>query len=130
MDAESALARYHPWFYAAAIYNFLWGALNGLFPDLFFRLIGAPLPTYLPLWQVVGMFVLVYAPAYWWVARFPVRHRHFIVIGLLGKILGPLGFIWSAASGQLPLAFGLTGVSPPQAPAPRARGDRRTYHRC
>lgn len=65
-------------------------------------------PNYLPLWQVVGMFVLVYAPAYWWVGRFPARHRHLIVIGLLGKLLGPAGFAWSAAGGHLPLAFGLT----------------------
>jgi hypothetical protein len=65
-------------------------------------------PEYLALWQVVGMLVAVYAPAYWWVARFPSRHRHLVIIGLLGKLLGPIGFAWSAASGQLPLAFGLT----------------------
>ena len=29
-------------------------------------------------------------------------------IGLLGKILGPLGFVWSAWGGSLPLAFGWT----------------------
>lgn len=108
---EAALRRYSPWFYAAALYNLVWGALTGLFPALFFEWIGAPLPNYLPLWQVIGMFVLVYAPAYWWVARFPARHRHLIVIGLLGKLLGPLGFIWAAARGELPLAFGLTLIS-------------------
>ena len=30
------------------------------------------------------------------------------MIGLLGKVLGPVSFIWSAGTGQLPLAFGLT----------------------
>jgi len=104
----ATLARYRPWFYAAALYNFVWGALNVLFPELFFRLVGMTPPNYPPLWQVVGMFVLVYAPAYWWAARFPARHRHLIVIGLLGKLLGPLGFVWSAWSGSLPLAFGWT----------------------
>ena len=104
----SSLARYRPWFYAAALYNFVWGAVNIFFPGLFFKLIGMSPPNYLPLWQVVGMFVLVYAPAYWWAARDPLRHRHFIVIGLLGKLFGPIGFIWSAFNGQLPLAFGLT----------------------
>jgi hypothetical protein len=54
------------------------------------------------------MFVLVYAPAYWWAARYPARHPHLILIGLLGKIMGPLGFLWSVATGQLPLAFGWT----------------------
>jgi hypothetical protein len=67
-----------------------------------------PPPNYPPLWQVVGMFVLVYAPAYWWAARYPARHRHLIVIGLLGKLLGPLGFVWSVAGGSLPLGFGWT----------------------
>jgi hypothetical protein len=106
--AEDALDRYRPWFYAAALYNFVWGSLNVIFPELFFLLVGMPPPNYPPLWQVVGMFVLVYTPAYWWAARFPVRHRHLIVIGLLGKLLGPLGFAWSVASGALPLAFGWT----------------------
>ena len=104
----NTLNRYRPWFYAAAIYNLLWGTINGLFPTFFFNLVGMPLPKYLALWQVVGMFVLVYAPAYWWAARHPAKHYHFIVIGLLGKILGPLGFVWSVYQGDLPLAFGWT----------------------
>lgn len=105
---QPSLAHYRPWFYAAALYNFLWGILNILFPRFFFDLIQVPPPNYLPLWQVVGMFVLVYALGYYWAARDPVRYRHYILLGLLGKIFGPLGFVWSAASGQLPLAFGLT----------------------
>jgi hypothetical protein len=65
-----------------------------------------PPPNYAALWQVTGMFVLVYAPAYWWAGRYPVRHRHLILIGLLGKILGPIGFVWAVATRQLPVAFG------------------------
>ena len=108
IDPEASLARYRPWFYAAALYNLAWGSLNIFFPQLFFRLIDVPAPNYPAVWQVVGMFVLVYAPAYWWAAREPARHRHLILIGLLGKLLGPIGFAWSVASGQLPLAFGWT----------------------
>ena len=108
MKGHDPLARYRPWFYAAALYNLLWGIVAILFPALFFGLIGMPEPNYPGLWQVVGMFVLVYAPAYWWVGRFPSRHRHLILIGLAGKVFGPIGFAWSAVTGQLPLAFGLT----------------------
>jgi hypothetical protein len=54
------------------------------------------------------MFVLVYAPAYWWAAQNPQQHAHLIALGLLGKLLGPIGFIWSLLTGQLPLAFGWT----------------------
>jgi hypothetical protein len=67
-ESSLNLLRFRPWFYAAALYNLLWGATNVLFPGLFFDLIGMDRPNYLPLWQVVGMFVLVYAPAYWWAA--------------------------------------------------------------
>ena len=106
--AHDSLARYRPWFYAAALYNLVWGSAGVLAPGLLFRLIGMPPPNYLSLWQVVGMFVLVFAPGYWWAARHPARHRHLIAIGLLGKVLGPLGFAWALAGGQLPLAFGWT----------------------
>jgi small multidrug resistance pump len=104
---EPALSRYSPWFYAAAVYNLLWGALNVLFPAWYFHFIRMPL-EYSPLWQVVGMMVGVYALAYWWTARHPERYPHFIIIGLLGKILGPIGFVWSCYHGRLPLIFGLT----------------------
>jgi small multidrug resistance pump len=102
------LNRYRPWFYAAALYNLVWGTINILFPKFFFDLIHEPQPSYPALWQVIGMFVLVYAPAYYWAGRDPARYRHLILIGLLGKICGPVGFVWSAATHQLPLAFGLT----------------------
>ncbi|HEY7122370.1 MAG TPA: hypothetical protein VH540_00335 [Ktedonobacterales bacterium] len=105
------LTRYRPWFYAAALYNLLWGSLTILFPQLFFQLIGAPVPSLLPLWQCIGMFVLVYAPAYFWAGRHPERHAHLITIGLLGKVLGPIGFVWAVANGQLPLAFGLVNLT-------------------
>ena len=110
-STSEGLARYRPWFYAAALYNLLWGSLIILFPRLFFQLIGAPVPSLLPLWQCIGMFVLVYAPAYFWAGRHPERHAHLIAIGLLGKVLGPVGFVWAVANGQLPLAFGLVNLT-------------------
>jgi small multidrug resistance pump len=106
--AVDAFARYRPWFYAAAAYNLAWGAIMSLFPGAYFRAIRMEPPNHPALWQVLGMFVLVYAPGYFWAARHPERHRHLIAIGLLGKLLGPLGFVWSARRRQLPLAFGLT----------------------
>ncbi len=54
------------------------------------------------------MMVLVYAPAYWWVARYPARHPHLVLVALLGKVLGPIGFGYALATGALPLAFGPT----------------------
>jgi len=111
LEQNDTLDKYRPWFYAAAIYNLIWGSVNIVFPNLFFELINMPSPTYPALWQVVGMFVLVYAPAYWWAARKPGYHRHLIVIGFLGKILGPMGFVWSVYQGQLPVVFGWTIIT-------------------
>ena len=65
-------------------------------------------PNYFVLWQCIGMFVLVYAPGYWWAAHDPFRFRHLILIGFLGKICVPIGFVWFTAKGALPVAFGWT----------------------
>src|SRR5215469_1478504 len=96
-EEHDPLAGYRFWFYAAALYNLLWGSLTILFPQFFFHLIHMPVFDVLPLWQCIGMFVLVYAPAYWWAGRSPERHAHLIAIGLLGKLLGPVGFVWMLA---------------------------------
>ena len=107
-QTKDPLARFRPWLFAAAIYNLLWGSFVVLFPGALFQLLGMPQPSYLPLWQVVGMFVLVYAPGYAWAALRPSKHAHLVFIGMLGKILGPLGFVWAATTGQLSARFGLT----------------------
>ena len=104
------LRRFKPWFYAAAVYNLVWGTTFVLAPGPVVRTLGAAHPD-LTAWRVVGMLVLVYAPAYWWAARNPSQHAHLIAIATLGKILGPLGFAWAAASGALPFRFGLTIVT-------------------
>lgn len=107
-DPEQQLSRYRWWFYAAAIYNAVWGTLTVLFPNVYFDLIGMTRPNHPALWQVVGMCIAVYAPAYWWMGRHPGRFRHFIIIALLGKTFGPLGYLLALPGGQLPAAFGLT----------------------
>jgi Domain of unknown function (DUF4166) len=106
--AGSCLDPYRPWFYAAAGYNVAWGTIVILWPSLFVEVLRIPPPHELAIWQALGMMVLVYAPAYWWVARDPVAHRHLVMIALLGKILGPLGFLWGLGAHTLPLVFGLT----------------------
>jgi small multidrug resistance pump len=102
------LLTYRPWFYAAALYNLVWGTVNIVFPTALFDLLDLDHPNYLPLWQVVGMFVLVYAPAYWWAGRYPQRFPHLIVIGMLGKLLGPIGFAGAVLFSDFPIRFGVT----------------------
>lgn len=96
------------WFFAAAIYNTCWGASVVLFPQWYFHFNGLPVPEALFLWQTVGMCILVYAPAYWWASKDPYKFKHYIVIGFLGRALGPVGFIWAYCAGHVPLIFGVT----------------------
>jgi small multidrug resistance pump len=93
------------WFVAATIYNAVWGSWTVLFPEAYFRMIDMSLPSK-PLWQCVGMMVLVYALGYMLVARQPERYAAFAAIGLVGKIFGPLGFAFGVLTGELPLRFG------------------------
>jgi hypothetical protein len=111
MRVAEPLRRWQPWFYAATLYNLAWGSWVILMPTAFFDLIGMARPNVLAIWQVVGMFVLLWAPAYWWTARQPDRHGHLILLAMMGKILGPLGFLVGLATGSLPLAFGITIVT-------------------
>ena len=98
--------RYRRWFYAAAIYNAVWGGAVVLFPDALLRITGTNATGALPLVQVIGMMVGVYASGYYLLARDPKRSCGLIWIALAGKTLGPLGFIYSAATGALPWTFG------------------------
>src|SRR5215468_2521786 len=82
--------------WAAAVYNLLWGGCVVLFPLQPFRWLGMPLPNYPQIWQCVGMIVGVYGIGYACAARDPLRHWPIVLVGLLGKIFGPLGFLLSA----------------------------------
>ena len=94
---------------AAAAYNLLWGAFAILSPMSLFRWTGFdPLPLYPELWQCIGMIVGVYGVGYAIAARDPFRHWTIVLVGLLGKIFGPIGFVSAVMQGRLPAAMGLT----------------------
>jgi peroxiredoxin len=50
----------------------------------------------------------VYGVGYLLAAGDPLRHWPIVLVGLMGKVLGPIGFAWSASSGNLPWLFGWT----------------------
>lgn len=93
---------------AAAVYNVLWGAFVVLFPFALFRVLGMELPNYPEVWQHVGMIVGVYGVGYAAAALDPLRHWPIVLVGFLGKVFGPVGFVSAVAAGDLPLRFGLT----------------------
>ncbi len=98
------------WLVAAGIYNLLWGIPVILTPDLPFQLAGMdPLPD--PgraIWQCLGMVIGVYGVGYLAASRDPIRHWPIILVGLLGKIFGPIGFAWAASRGAIDWSFGWT----------------------
>ena len=91
---------------AAALYNLLWGAWVVLFPNHWFDITGIEHPNYPGIWQCVGMIVGVYGIGYWFAANNFVTHWPVILVGFLGKIFGPIGFLQSALTGALPGAGG------------------------
>lgn len=87
---------------AAAAYNLLFGALVVLFPMAWFTTAGLPAPTMPSLWQCIGMIVGVYGIGYAIAAFAPLRHWPIVLVGLCGKVCGPIGFLDAAWRGELP----------------------------
>ena len=97
---------YRLWFYAAAVYNVLWGLVAVLFPSFIASIGGLEGLSHPPLVQVIGMMVGVYGIGYYLLARDPVRYSGFIWLGLIGKLLGPFGYLYHGVQGGLPWQFG------------------------
>lgn len=99
------------WLVFAGIYNILWGAAMGIAPIWTLKALGvSPASTELwpQLWACIGMIVGVYGVGYLIASRDPARHWPIVLVGLLGKILGPIGFIDAAVRGLLPWSMGVT----------------------
>jgi len=95
----------------AAGYNILWGAHAVLLPSLQFNLLGMAAPNYPFLWQCIGMIVGVYGVGYAIAATNPLRHWPIVLVGLLGKIFGPIGFVWTWMQGGIAGKFGYTIIT-------------------
>ncbi len=66
-------------------------------------------PNYLFLWQCIGMIVGVYGVGYWVAASAPAVHWPIVLVGMLGKIFGPVGFVQAHfIDKSVPLHFGVT----------------------
>ncbi|MEM0913625.1 MAG: alkyl hydroperoxide reductase [Planctomycetota bacterium] len=93
----------------AAAYNLAWGAWVVLLPNQFFALAGMEPPLYPTIWQCVGMIVGVYGIGYAIAATDPARHWPIVLVGLLGKVAGPIGYVDAAfVRGTLDPGFGIT----------------------
>jgi small multidrug resistance pump len=89
-------------FQLAAGYNLVWGLTVAVFPNLLFELLGVTPVNYPFLMSGIGMFVAVYAYGYWAVSRDLLRYPQLVVVGLLGKTLGPIGWAFAVWRGEIP----------------------------
>ena len=95
---------YRAIFLLAALYNTAFGLWAGFWPQSFFNIFGMAPTNYPAVWRCLGMVVGVYALLYAYVAWRPEAEgaRPIIAVGLLGKILGPIGLVSIIASGEWP----------------------------
>lgn len=96
------------WLVAAGVYNLLWGAATIAFPHFLFDVSGIDRLNYPEIWQCVGMIVGVYGIGYLIAAGDSRTHWPIVLVGLLGKVFGPIGFVVALARGTFPPLFGLT----------------------
>lgn len=89
----------------AAAYNVIWGITVILYPNAAFDWAGIARPIYPQIWQCVGMIVGVYGVAYGIAAFSPIRNWPIVLAGLLGKILGPIGFVLAVVERAFPIEW-------------------------
>ena len=97
--------RMHQWVFAAAgIYNLAWGGYTAIDPQWLFRISGMPPLNHPQVMGCLGMVIGVYGLLYLEVARRPERGWPIAAVGLLGKILGPIGMAYAIMTGAWPAA--------------------------
>lgn len=94
---------YSKLFFVAGVYNIVWGAFSALYPQWLFRFSSLEEMVHPAIFQSLAMVVGVYGVLYLEVSRRPVYGFLIIFIGLLGKVLGPLGWLYLYLSNQWPL---------------------------
>jgi hypothetical protein len=98
-------------FLVAGAYNIAWGLYAVYDPQWLFRFAGMPQSNYPQIFACLGMVVGLYGVIYLEVARVPERGWLLAAVGLLGKILGPIGLaklIWTGAWPRATLILCLT----------------------
>ncbi len=100
------------WLNAAGVYNIVWGVLTIAMPVTTLTWLGiTSTPIIAAFWQCIGMIVGVYGLGYLIAAQNPYRHWPIVLVGLLGKIFGPIGFVQAVMMGVLPMSMGWTIIT-------------------
>ena len=98
-------------FTTAGLYNIGFGVFAALDSQWLFRFAGMPPLNHPAIFACLGMVVGLYGIIYFEVARQPERGWLLAAVGLLGKILGPIGLarlIWTGAWPRATIVLCLT----------------------
>lgn len=90
-------------FCLAGIYNIAWGLHAVADPNALFRFAGMPAARYPEVWACLGMVIGLYGVVYLEIARRPEHGFVHAAVGLLGKVIGPIGWIGLVMGGRWPL---------------------------
>src|SRR2546427_77615 len=89
-------------FLAAGVYNLGWGAYSVIDPQWLFRFSDMRPQNYPEIFACLGMVIGLYGLLYLEVARVPERGLLIAAVGLLGKLLGPAGWLYLVCTGRWP----------------------------
>jgi len=86
----------------ASLQCLFWGPFIILTPEISGRVYGFGKPlTDVFLWQGSGLIIFLFGIGYLIASNDPFRHWLMVLIGLLAKVLGPVGMLWSVLTGQV-----------------------------
>jgi hypothetical protein len=104
--------RFHQIVFATAgLYNIAWGLFTVIEPQWLFRYAHMPPANYPQIFACLGMVVGLYGIIYWEVARVPEGGWLLAAVGLVGKVLGPIGLAQLIWSSQWPAATVLLSLT-------------------
>jgi hypothetical protein len=96
-------------FALAGCYNLVFGFWAALWPGAFFQWFALEPPRYPGIWACLGMVIGVYGLLYLYAASKLDHAWPIIAVGLLGKVLGPIG-MWLSFGDDWPRRLGLICV--------------------
>ncbi len=96
--------RYRITFCLAGAYNIIWGLYAAWDPQWLFRFAHLTLQNHPEIFVCLGMVIGLYGIVYLEVARVPERGWLLCAVGLIGKLLGPIGLAGLIFRGQWPVA--------------------------
>jgi small multidrug resistance pump len=88
--------------FVAALQCLMWGVFILVLPERSSLVYGfAKVPTDLFLWKGTGLIIFLFGVGYAIAATNPRQHWSVLFIGLVAKILGPVGMVWSVIQGDV-----------------------------